>query len=93
VLFRIRNTSGQFRVSPYKSLYRGPPPIVKVASVHSADMLLPQPSFFRLKVLKWARQRVWKQLQKAYIISINIHGYFTFVSSTFPSLCFRKAFP
>ena len=29
-------------------------------------MLLSQPLFSRLKVLKWVRQRVWKQLQKAY---------------------------
>jgi hypothetical protein len=44
----------------------GRAPLVEIASVHSADMLLSQPLFSRLKVLKWVRQRVWKQLQKAY---------------------------
>jgi hypothetical protein len=29
-------------------------------------MLFSQPLFSRLKVLKWVRQRAWKQLQKAY---------------------------
>jgi hypothetical protein len=66
MLFGDRNTPGQFRLTPYKLLYRGPPPLVKIASVHSADMLLSQPLFSRLKVLEWVRQRVKKQLQKAY---------------------------
>ena len=56
VLFRVRNTPGQFRLNPYESLYGGPPPLVKIASVHSADMLLSQPLFSRLKVLEWVRQ-------------------------------------
>ena len=56
VLFRVKNTPGQFGLTPYKSLYRGPPPLVKIASVHSADMLLSQPLFSRLKALEWVRQ-------------------------------------
>ena len=56
VLFRVKNTPGQFGLTPYKSLYRGPPPLVKIASVHSADMLLSQPLFSRLKMLEWVRQ-------------------------------------
>jgi hypothetical protein len=37
-----------------------------MASVHSADMLLSQPLFSRLKALEWVRQQAKKQLQKAY---------------------------
>ena len=40
--------------------------MVKIAFVRSADMLLSQPLFSRLKVLKWVRQLAKKQLQKAY---------------------------
>jgi hypothetical protein len=67
VLFRVRNTPRQFGLTPYELLYGGGgAPLVKIASVHSADMLLSQPLFSRLKVLKRVRQRVWKQLQNAY---------------------------
>ena len=57
VLFRVRNTPGQFGLTPYGSLYGESPPLVKIASVHSADMLLSQPLFSRLKALEWVRQR------------------------------------
>jgi hypothetical protein len=53
LIFRVRNTPGQFGLTPYKLLYRGGgPPLVKIASVHSASMLLSQPLFSRLKALK-----------------------------------------
>jgi len=44
----------------------GPPPLVEIASVHIADVLLSQPLFSRLKALKWVRQQAWKQLWEAY---------------------------
>jgi hypothetical protein len=66
VLFRVKNIPGQFGLTPYELLYGGPPSLVKIASVHSADMLLSQPLFSRLKALKWVGQPSWKQLQKAY---------------------------
>jgi hypothetical protein len=44
----------------------GGTPLVKIASVLSADVLLPHPLFSRLKALEWVRQRLWKQLQEAY---------------------------
>jgi len=40
--------------------------LIKVASVHSADALLNQPLFSRLKTLEWVRQRAWRQLREAY---------------------------
>ena len=57
MLFNVRNTPGQFGLTPYELLYGGGAPLVKIASVHSADMLLSQPLFSRLKVLQWVRQR------------------------------------
>jgi hypothetical protein len=62
VLFRVRNTPGQFGLTPYVLLYGGGAPLVKIASVHSANGLLSQPLFSRLKALEWVRQRAWKQL-------------------------------
>jgi hypothetical protein len=44
----------------------GPHPLVKIASVHNADMLLSQPLFSRLKALEWVRQQAGKQFQNAY---------------------------
>jgi hypothetical protein len=58
VLFRVRNTPVQFGLTPYKLLYGREGALVKIAFLHSADMLLSQPLFSRLKVLKWVRQRV-----------------------------------
>ena len=52
VLFSVTKTPGQFGLTPYKLLYRGPPPLVKIAFLHGADMLLSQPLFSRLKVLQ-----------------------------------------
>lgn len=66
VLFRVRNTPGQFGLTPYKLLYGGPPPLAEIAFAHSADVLLSQPLFSRLKALEWVRQRAWKQLREAY---------------------------
>ena len=57
VLFKVRNTPGQFGLTPYGSLYGESPPLVKIASVYSADVLHPQALSFRLKALKWLRQR------------------------------------
>jgi hypothetical protein len=56
VLFRVKNTPGQFGLTPYELVYGGGAPLVKIASVHSADMLLSQLLFSRLKVLEWVRQ-------------------------------------
>jgi hypothetical protein len=58
VLFRVRNTPGQFSLTPYDLLYAGPPPQVKIASVHSADTLLSQPLFSSSKALRWVRYSV-----------------------------------
>ena len=66
VLFRVRNTPGQFGLTPYELLYGGPPPLAEIAFAHSADVLLSQPLFSRLKALEWVRQRAWKQLREAY---------------------------
>jgi hypothetical protein len=51
VLFRVRNTPGQFGLT-INEFYGGLPPLVKIASVHSADMLLSQALFSRLKAFK-----------------------------------------
>jgi transposase InsO family protein len=56
VLYKVRNTPGQFGLTPYELLYRGPPPLVKIVSVHNADVLLSQYLFSRLKALEWVRQ-------------------------------------
>ena len=52
VLFRVRNTPGQFGLTPYELLYGGPPPLAEIAFTHSADVLLSQPLFSRLKALE-----------------------------------------
>ena len=57
VLFNVRNTPGQCGLTPYGLLYGESPPLVKIASVHSADVLHPQALSSRFKALKWVRQR------------------------------------
>jgi hypothetical protein len=48
VLFRVRNTPGQFGLTPYELLWG--------RAGSTGNMLFSQPLFSRLKALKWVRQ-------------------------------------
>ena len=55
-LFRVRNTPGKFKLTPYEILYGGPPPLTEVGRVMDFLEFNPGSSLFtRMKALEVVR--------------------------------------
>ena len=66
-LFRVRNTPGKFKLTPYEILYGGPPPLTEVGRVMDFLEFNPGSSLFtRMKALEVVRNTAWEQLKEAY---------------------------
>ena len=66
-LFRVRNTPGKFKLTPYEILYGGPPPLTEVGRVINPLEFNPGPSLFtHMKALEVVRNTAWEQLKEAY---------------------------
>ena len=66
-LFRVRNTPGKFKLTPYEILYGGPPPLTEVGRVMDFLEFNPGSSLFtRMKALEVVRNTAWKQLKEVY---------------------------
>ena len=66
VLFRVRNTPGQFKLTPYEILCGGPQTLTELGGVHDPDAVLSKPLFAHLKALEVVRHQAWEQLKEAY---------------------------
>ena len=67
LLFRVRNTPGKFKLTPYEILYGGPPPLTEVGRVMDFLEFNPGSSLFtRMKALEVVRNTAWEQLKEAY---------------------------
>lgn len=68
-LFRVKNTPGKFKLTPYEILYGGggAPPLTEVKRVLDPLKFNPGPSLFTcIKALEVVRNTAWEQLKEAY---------------------------
>lgn len=65
-LFRVRNSPGRSKLTPFEILHGGPPPLTEAGGVFDSDVILSQSLHVRMKALKTIRQQVWNELREAY---------------------------
>jgi transposase InsO family protein len=65
-LFQVRNTPGQFKLTPYEILCGGMQSLTESGGVHDPDAVLSKSLFSHRKALEVVRRQVWEQLKEAY---------------------------
>nr|WHP37833.1 pol protein [Gammaretrovirus sp.] len=65
-LFRVRNTPGRFKLTPYEILCGGPPPILESGGTLGPDDNFLPVLFTHLKALEVVRTQIWDQIKEVY---------------------------
>lgn len=65
-LFRVCNTPGPFKLTPFEMLFGAHPPLVAMHHLSPPETHSSQSLYVRLKALEIVQRKVWKQLAEAY---------------------------